>query len=363
MAARALRLLAVLALTLTTVSVASAPATGREAHRPHHRLQVVQLGDSYSAGNGAGGYTDTTCYRSPYNYGTQFARSINASYVNRACSGAVIRDLTHPTPKGAAYSRTATYQLTATRPSTAHRQWLRKARAAHLCGTTPTRDGYYARHLGPLIRTGKYWTGIVTCQLEVRAQVSAISGRTDIVLLTIGGNDIGFGNIVVSCLALRDPTTCKQAMDHAEEVLPTTTWGVRHVFDVIRRRSHGHAKVYLLPYPNLLNTADYSIPEPAPTYNFGKALADLQARGNRLQRRGVSAYNQDAGRGRYHWVGPVVDIWKGHGLDPHVVADNTNAWLVPLFAPGRVSAEYVHPTRQGWAASAVALEGYNQKHH
>ena len=53
----------------------------------------------------------------------------------------------------------------------------------------------------------------------------------------------------------------------------------------------------------------------------------------------------------------VKQAWGGriHGLDPHVVADNSNAWLVPVGTPGRDTAEFVHPTQPGWDATAGAL--------
>ncbi|MGI9156643.1 MAG: SGNH/GDSL hydrolase family protein [Marmoricola sp.] len=363
MSSSKLGLLAAAALALTTFTVASPPATAQQVVKPH-RLDVVQLGDSYSAGNGAGGYTDTTCYRSPRNYGTQFARTIHASYLNRACSGAVTRDLTHSTAKGSSADKTHSYKLSATKQSTARRQWLAKARAAHLCGTTPTKDAYFARSLGPLTQTGSYWTGTLSCQLKVPAQVNAVNRGTDIVLLTIGGNDIGFSNIVVKCMALREEMSCKQAMDDANALLPATSKRLRHVFDVVRTRSHGHAKVYLLPYPNLLNTTSYTVPEGVPGgYDFGAALRKLQTRGDRLQQATVAAYDRGAGHGRYHWVAPVISIWRGHGLDPHLVPDNSKAWLVPFGTPGRATAEYVHPLRAGWNASAKALERYYAGHH
>ena len=41
--------------------------------------------------------------------------------------------------------------------------------------------------------------------------------------------------------------------------------------------------------------------------------------------------------------------------DPHLVADNSQAWLVPVGTPGRDTAEFVHPTQPGWDATAGAL--------
>ena len=55
-----LSLLAPLTAHAESATASESPST------PHN---ILQLGDSYSAGNGAQNYTDTNCYRSPNNYG------------------------------------------------------------------------------------------------------------------------------------------------------------------------------------------------------------------------------------------------------------------------------------------------------
>ncbi len=67
-------------------------------------LKVVQLGDSYSAGNGARDASGkrnyqgvSGCFRSPTNWGNQFLDSLrdvfSVTYINKACSGGVIGDI------------------------------------------------------------------------------------------------------------------------------------------------------------------------------------------------------------------------------------------------------------------------------
>lgn len=54
------------------------------------------------------------------------------------------------------------------------------------------------------------------------------------------------------------------------------------------------------------------------------------------------------GTGGFTFV-DVKPVWGGltHGLDPHVVPNQANSWLVPIGAPGRQQSEWVHPTIQG----------------
>lgn len=44
-----------------------------------------------------------------------------------------------------------------------------------------------------------------------------------------------------------------------------------------------------------------------------------------------------------------------HALDPGTAAHSSQAWLVPVLAPGRELPEWVHPTVEGHAATASAL--------
>ena len=75
----------------------SAPAHSED--RKPRSLSIVQLGDSYSSGNGAGNYHGPAdCRRSGRNWGALFAswansQGIAASYQNRACSGGTVGDM------------------------------------------------------------------------------------------------------------------------------------------------------------------------------------------------------------------------------------------------------------------------------
>jgi hypothetical protein len=106
-----------------------------------------------------------------------------------------------------------------------------------------------------------------------------------------------------------------------------------------------------------MNTDSYGIPEAAPTYDAGRGLRDLQVYGDKLQAKGIAELNAE-GADDFHYVDTVKAVWGGyaHGLDPRTIADQSAAWLVPVAAPGRQQPEWVHPTADGWAATADALE-------
>lgn len=82
-------------------------------------------------------------------------------------------------------------------------------------------------------------------------QVQSVTADTSIVTLTIGGNDIGFSDLIVQCTV----GECSAALDSARASLPTVL-GPRldSVYAEIRSRAAA-ARVVVLGYPRLFSTA------------------------------------------------------------------------------------------------------------
>ena len=103
---RLIRLVVLAALFAASVVSHPAVANADEAMGPPRpfpkQLSVVQIGDSFSAGNGAGSYYGAAwCERSSKNWGQRFVESasslgIDVTYVNRACSGGVLEHIFGP---------------------------------------------------------------------------------------------------------------------------------------------------------------------------------------------------------------------------------------------------------------------------
>lgn len=318
--------------------------------------QIVQLGDSYSAGNGTGAYTEMDCWRSPENYGSQVARSIGASYSNVSCSGGVVADILEPRALGSESTRTATYSIDPVEHPDQQAEWERRARESQLCGAVAQPDFYHDLRVTSFVAVGSLATGNAQCQLMTEPQINAVDRSTDLVFVTIGGNDLGFSTIVTQCMVLREPGGCETALDAANAQAPAMMERAKAALAAVHEKSGGHAEVHLLSYPFLVNTDSYGIPEAAPTYDAGRALRDLQIYGDELQAKGIAELNAP-GPDHFHYVDTVKAAWGGHahGLDPRTVADQSASWLVPVAAPGRQQPEWVHPTPDGWAATAEAL--------
>jgi hypothetical protein len=175
------------------------------------RGTVAILGDSFSSGEGAGDYTRDTdvptnrCHRSPRTYGADF-------FPHRkiiACSGAVVENLYAPQWNGDDEGRKAI--------------------------TTPP-------------------------QL---AQLGSVAGQTTMVLMSMGGNDIRFADIVAGCaLPLdcqpftqqlsRDMTSLAHRLPYAYEAVDAVVNGP----SALAARRGKVAPIVILAYPSLVSLQD-----------------------------------------------------------------------------------------------------------
>ncbi|WP_083078389.1 SGNH/GDSL hydrolase family protein [Actinobaculum suis] len=327
--------------------------------------KIVQLGDSYSAGNGTGVYSDQFCMRSPENYGSIVAREFGAEYTNAACSGAVTADITKPRHLGWTGGATRTYWLPRTFFPTVEDQaaeWQRRVEAENICGVPPAPDMYYEyRNVAPA-PAGSLYTASVACHLWAKPQIESVTPDTDTVFLTIGGNDANFTGIVISCFIGRDAGTCQQRLSEASRSLPELRERIAQVLSAIDTASQGNAHVYLLGYPVLISLDSYVLPEgPAGWYDAGQQLVEMQEEANELQAGVVADANAairtsgtpQAQRDRFTFV-DVHEVFAGHGFDPRMGANQSHAWIVPSFTSFDILS-FVHPNPEGWRAEAKVL--------
>lgn len=174
---RKLGLVAAVAAVLIAVGV-SVPA---QAAGPYSAsTNYVAMGDSFSAGVGAGIPTDTTCGRHAKGYPTLWAQAHGiASFTDVSCGGAVGADV-------------------------------------------------------------------------LANQISALSAATDVVTITIGGNDIAWGEKVTGCLGTTEQG-CATLIAQTAANHPTTLANVAEVYAQIADAAP-NADVYVLGYPHLYDT-------------------------------------------------------------------------------------------------------------
>jgi GDSL-like Lipase/Acylhydrolase family len=94
-------------------------------------------------------------------------------------------------------------------------------------------------------------SGATTASL-MSSQIGSVTAATTIVTVTIGGNDIGFSDLIVEC-TLSD---CSAELDSARASLATVlSPRLNTVYSAIRSRAALGATVIVLGYPRLFSTA------------------------------------------------------------------------------------------------------------
>ncbi|MDQ8046709.1 MAG: GDSL-type esterase/lipase family protein, partial [Patulibacter sp.] len=218
------RPLRALAATIASVAAFGALAVSADAKT----LNLVLAGDSYTSGNGTGVFTDTTCNRSPLNWGQDYAAALRTkgftvNVNNVACSGAVVSDLD--------------------------------------------------------------------------AQIKAITPDTDLVALTIGGNDVGFENIVIQCFApvVFDPGNCKRAIDRASSLLPGVATSALQRVEAAKAKLRPGAKIIVLSYPYLAQPSTYVLRSLFGSYAAAPAVRALGDAGDAVDQQVVAKANAEFG--------------------------------------------------------------------
>ncbi|GAB5077414.1 SGNH/GDSL hydrolase family protein [Arthrobacter sp. AD-310] len=196
--------LAALALTLGFTAAPAGAAPPRD-------VDYVALGDSYTAGTGAGGAerpAGVDCWQNPGGYVDLAAKvgSVNLTG-NAACHGAVL--------------------------STA----------------SPTYD--------PVL-----YTPTVQEQLALLAGSGALSTDTELVSITAGANDLGFAYVLGVC-AFADEATCRATVSAAtsQAALTFLKSSLIQTYDAIQAAAP-NAKVVVLGYPLLFDPASQFAPIP-----------------------------------------------------------------------------------------------------
>ncbi|MGB0092409.1 MAG: GDSL-type esterase/lipase family protein [Solirubrobacteraceae bacterium] len=175
-------------------------------------LPILVIGDSYSAGNGAGAYFGAKgCWRSPNNYAGAFARAL----------------------EGAPYDQPTVLDNVACSGDTTH--------------------------------AFAHWTH------GRRPQLDAVNKGYDIIFLTVGGVDIDSAGIIQNCpiQITRDGRKCNALLSAAEKDLSDRTLQGR-IVDVLngtRQRANSEARIGLLGYPYIERQEHYLLP-----YGHGKSI-------------------------------------------------------------------------------------------
>jgi hypothetical protein len=288
-----------LAVVVFAILAAAAPGpiAGSAMAAPGSTFPILVMGDSYSAGNGAGSYSKPSgCYRSSKDYA-------------------------------------ALYVAALTRPS-----YSQPATLTNVACSGDTTNGFFAKENGQA------------------PQINAVNGSYGLILLTTGGDDANFAAIVEQCLVYgtRDGKKCDTYLTAAEKLLNDGTLEarLRHVLSAIHERADPLATIALLGYPYLEKDTNYTLPGPHhKPVEIGRRLKALEDKGDAIQERVVSQLDAQDDSTSLVFV-PTKKLFAGHELS--AAHSNPNRWFVEPFSTFSTSTWY-HPNPKGWAEEANLL--------
>ena len=281
-------------------------------------LNITLLGDSYSAGNGAGDYeredpddSGGKAYRSRNNWAHHYVdwlneQNVSATLTNLAHSGSVTDDL-----------------------------------------------------LGADGRTG---------------QIESMPADTDVAMFTIGGNDVGFADIVKQCfmLGMRDAATCKEKVDAASTGMSDVRQSTQNILQRIDDKLPDGAQVVLVGYPRLATDREYVLKNFWGTFSYdaGAGVRGLSDASRQMQSDLVNDWNAAHPGLKVTYIDGVINAFDGHEPDPSVTARNDYRWINEfLETKGRLgddgkttssfsadASEFYHPNMIGHEQIARLIE-------
>lgn len=169
----------------------------------------------------------------------------------------------------------------------------------------------------------------------VNDQLGDLDGSTSLVTLTIGGNDVGFAEVIRHCL-LNDEATCEQFVDRGErqarEELPAK---LDRAFRAIRRKAP-NANVVVLGYPHVNEPGPCAIP------GYTAAKRERMNKGGDLLDEIIAEHARAAG---LHYADPR-DQFSGHAVC------STDPWIN---GPTLPLTESFHPNTDGHALGYLPM--------
>lgn len=176
--------------------------------------------------------------------------------------------------------------------------------------------------------------GATTADVQAR-QVPLIPATTKLITLTVGGNDIGTGDVSLACTAATQSTQCSAALATSIQKLGQLPPKIKALVKAIKAQAPS-ARVAFLGYPALFEPANMTLlGYPADQVKTARLMNGAAGLLNAVI--ATSALGNGA---RYV---PVAWAFAGHGIP------SASQWII---GPGDPSPFVFHPTAAGY------LNGY-----
>jgi lysophospholipase L1-like esterase len=362
------------AALLTVLAASPAQAAGG---RP---LNVLVLGDSYSAGNGArnsSGDRDYVgidgCLRSPSNWSTKYVNALRAGgqqvrLVNKACSGAVTDDMLRPRRmSGSGFLITVSGAYSGPNDPALRRAVDAQVRCTSKRSAVDPTEEYFDLRIDRVSSIPVVGGSTVQgeCSRMIKKQLDWVTPDVDLVLMTIGGNDLHFSDIVHQCFLVADRNVgqCRDRLSQSRGVdLTRALKQIKTIFQQMDEpgRLRDDARVAYLSYPLLEMNDSYTLSRPGDSYQAGKDVRALGRSARDSQSLVVSETNFAAKRPMVTLVRTLPEDFAGREPDGSFNGTNANRFIyeVPKGDTLKVFDEFYHPNPAGHQKIAEILKGY-----
>ncbi|MDR1294573.1 MAG: Ig-like domain-containing protein [Bifidobacteriaceae bacterium] len=328
---------------------------------PAQVVKFVQLGDSYSAGNGATGYYGAAgCYRSHNGWGSQYSAYLRdagyaVDFTTVACSGGVLDDILNPNVMETGWF----YYLTPLARDAAATA-IAKAKAGGLCGVKKSDDEQIDYTASAVVnRVGAK----VSCTRTVRPQIDSVTSETDLVALTMGGNDLKFLDLIAWCFVpvARSAGRCRAQVNKAYDEFTTIQSKLVTTLTEIRARMSPTGQIVLVSYPYMATTDSYVLNDFVlpqfiiDSFDAGTATRTLGDAYDGVQAAAIDAVNATAAAGAnpVAFIDTVKSAFAGHEPHPAFLKVNRDRWVHEF--DSLVYMEWYHPNLTGHTQEATLL--------
>ena len=190
-----------------------------------------------------------------------------------------------------------------------------KLDAADACSTKASGDDflsvdYHLQKNSSLLPWAKDYT--YECQITIRPQADFVGPKTDLVLMSMGGNDLGFSHLVTNCFGPRipmiqhraDATKCRDDIASAKSNLTTVVNHLKsQISELLTKRMTGSntSQVVLMAYPLLSSDRAYVLNNDGVSYDASRGIRELGEAAISEQRQAVSELEKTfPGRVKFH---------------------------------------------------------------
>lgn len=190
---------------------------------------------------------------------------------------------------------------------------------------------------------------------DLDRQLTAVTDETDLVVLTIGGNDVGFAGIVSQCFVpfAAEPDRCRKAMANGRAIASQGQHEVAVRLRAIAARMRPGGAIALVSYPYLAANSPYQLGWLWYRYDASAAARSLGDLVDTTQRAAVAEANAELGARVVEFV-PTKDLFAGHEPDENPFQDAPSSWIWEFMGVPNPGAIY-HLKPEGNAAIAAAL--------